>query len=76
VAIKDRIGQHGHGLGGGLAPAQLAPQHGQRGGRRQTHDLVIDDQRLMVGGLATGRRRPAAGRRPGQRPEREVLQRA
>src|SRR5215470_1998921 len=43
--LEDRVGQDREGFRRGLAFGRLAPQRGQRRGRRQVDDFVFDEQR-------------------------------
>src|SRR5262245_28213403 len=43
--VEDRIGQDREGFRRGMAFGALAPQRGQRRGRRQVDDFVFDEQR-------------------------------
>jgi hypothetical protein len=46
LLTENRVGQRRENLRRRLASGQLAPQHHNRRSRRQTDDLVINDQRL------------------------------
>src|SRR5215470_1421553 len=52
--LEDRVGQDREGFRRGLAFGRLAPQRGQRRGRRQVDDFVFDEQWGGRGG-GTGR---------------------